>query len=308
MYLPRLAVCLAAIAVLAFAQENDIFARIRHAFPTPAEGERAAAELAHKNFAQVESLLAAQEPVRPAAIFALEGAVIFLAGDMPRAIEYFDRAARLAPLSQADSFTLAMALAKAGNDARARTVLTALSEEQPASALYVYWLGRLDYDQRRYQEAVAKLQRATELDPKAARAWDALGLAFDMQGRTDKALAAFERAGSLNRAGPHPSPWPPHNLGYLLLRMDRLHEAEAALRESLRYDPSLAVSSYHLARTLEKQGRDSEAIEEYKQAVAQDHGSSDACYSLAMLYRKLHRESEAQTMFAEYRRRKASPQ
>jgi len=193
-----------------------------------------------------------------------------------------------------------------GDDQHARQELTALAAKNPDRALYVYWLGRLDYDQRRYQEAIGKLQSAVKLDPASARSWDSLGLAFDMQGREQPALEAFEKAAALNREQPHASPWPPHNLGYLLLRMDRLPEAEAALRESLRYNPALTISQYHLGRTLEKLGRTADAIDFFKQAVASDPLATDACYSLALLYRKLHRDADAQSAFAEYRRRKGT--
>ncbi|MBV9156290.1 MAG: tetratricopeptide repeat protein, partial [Acidobacteriaceae bacterium] len=103
----------------------------------------------------------------------------------------------------------------------------------------------------------------------------------------------------------HPSPWPPHDLGFLLLRMDQLKEAEKSLRESLRYDPHLAQAHYHLGRVLEKEARAAEAIEEYRSAISADPASSNSYYSLALLYRKLHRKSEAAAMFAEYEKRKA---
>ena len=151
---------------------------------------------------------------------------------------------------------------------------------------------------------MAKLGKATQLDPQSARAWDSLGLAFDMQGQREQALSAFDKAVNLNRSQTHPSSWPPHDLGYLLLRMEKPTEAEAALRESLRYPPKLAQTHYYLGRVLEKEGRETEAVEEYRSAVAADTSSPDACYSLAMLYRKLHREAEAQAMFAEFRRRR----
>jgi tetratricopeptide (TPR) repeat protein len=125
-----------------------------------------------------------------------------------------------------------------------------------------------------------------------------------MQGLLGKALGAFEKAASLNREQAHPSPWPPHDLGYLLLRMDKSRDAEPALRESLHYDPKLAQAHYHLGRILEKEGRETEAIDEYVAAVSGDTQASDACYSLAMLYGKLHRDVEANAMFAEFKRRK----
>ncbi|HSU57931.1 MAG TPA: tetratricopeptide repeat protein [Bryobacteraceae bacterium] len=230
-----------------------------------------------------------------------------LDGDRSRRAELALRTVEARPVTsstEADRFVSAMALVKSGDDEKARAILADLSAEHPEKALYIYWLGRLDYDQRRYQEAVAKLRKAAELDPNSARIQDSLGNALDMQGLTDEALAAFQHSAELNHNLTHPSPWPPHDLGYLLLRMEKFQPAAAALRESLRYDPKLAQTHWYLGRTLEKQGEDAEAIEQYKQAVSADPASPDACYSLAMLYRNLHRESEAQAMFTEYKRRK----
>ena len=90
------------------------------------------------------------------------------------------------------------------------------------------------------------------------------------------------------------------------MRASRWVEAECALREALRYDPALAQAHYHLGRALEKQGRATQAIAEYKSAMAADRASPDSCYSLAMLYRKLHRSSEAAAMFAEYKARRSA--
>lgn len=205
---------------------------------------------------------------------------------------------------EADSFVSAMAFIKKGDDERARAILADLWAKHPDKPIYVYWLGRIDYDQRRYQEAVTKLRKAADLDPTSARIQDSLGNALDMQGLLDQALAAFQKSVELNRRIPHPSAWPPHDLGYLLLRMDKFKDAEAALRESLRYDPKLAQSHYYLGRTLEKEGRDQEAIEEYQQAVAGDRTSTDSCYSLALLYRRLHRDADANAMLTEYKKRK----
>lgn len=302
----RLIVLIGCFAACALGQSSDIFERLRKAPLPPGQGEAAAAALKQRDFAGVESILSRNAPPvlsQRAELLSLAGAVKFLAGDMAAAIADFDRAAAITPLSDADNFTLAMALVKGGDDARARTILTGLERKHPDSAIYLYWLGRIDYDQRRYQEAVAKLTRASQLDPNSARIWDSLGLAYDMQAKNDQALAALETAVKLNRPDRHPSPWPPHDLGYLLLRMERFPEAEAALRESLRYEPRLAQTHYYLGRTLEKEKKDTEAVEQYEAAVRMDPDASAACYSLAMLYRKLHRETEAAAMFAEYRKR-----
>ncbi len=302
----RVALCIMA-ATTACAQTGDIFQRLRSALAESGNGDLATAELEKKDFAAVERILAevkVPSPAQSAELISVQGVVAFLSGNMSAAVIDFQKASALSPLNDGDTFTLAMALVNLGEDAQARGLLTDLARKYPERSIYVYWLGRLDYDQRLYDIAVERLRKAAQLDPTSARAWDSLGLAFDMQGRMDQALAAFQRAVNLNRQQAHPSPWPPHNLGFLLLRMDQPKDAEMALRESLRYDSKLAQTHYHLGRTLEKEDRFSEAVEEYILAVSSDTASPDACYSLAMLYRKMHRDAEADAMFAEYKKRK----
>ncbi len=294
-------------ATTALAQPDDISHRLRNVLASAGSGEVAAAALANRDFARVEQMLAGLRPTTPAEtseILALTGAIEFLDGKMKPAAADFERASQLNFLKDADAFTYGMALVNLGDDSHARTLLTALAEKYPSRAIYVYWLGRLDYSQRRYVEAVEKLKRASDLDSQSARIWDSLGLAFDMQGRMNDAVDAFKKAANLNRVRAHPSPWPPHDFGFLLLRMDQPKQAESLFRESLHYNPDLSQAHYHLGRALEKEGRETEAIEEYRTAVSGDMSSADSCYSLAMLYRKLHRETEARAMFAEYKRRR----
>jgi tetratricopeptide (TPR) repeat protein len=306
--MPKMKFALLLIAVVVVqAQNNSIDGRLRRALEKSGTGETAVAELSNQRYTQVEEKLeqAKRSAEAPSAeLFSLQGAVAFLAGDMKASVLHFQEAARIAPLQDGDAFTLAMALANLGDDAASRAIVAELAQKHPQNGLYVYWLGRLDYDQRRYGEAVEKLKSAVNLDPNSPRFWDSLGLAYDMSGQVEQAHEAFEKAVSLNRTQPRLSPWPPHDLGYCLLRMDRPQEAEAALREALRYDSKLAQAHYHLGRTLEKEGRDAEAIEEYRAAVSDDASSPDACYSLAMLYRKLRRDTEANAMFVEYRKRR----
>jgi tetratricopeptide (TPR) repeat protein len=293
------------ITAAAAAQTGDIYQRLRTALG-PA-GESAVSELSRKNFAAVARMLSSSgtsDDSSRAEIASLQGAVAFLAGDMKAALLYFDRAAQIKPLADADAFTRAMALVELKDDQQAHLALAALAQKYPRRALYIYWLGRLDYDQHRYEDAVQELSKAVELDPQSARAWDSLGLAFDMQGKVEEARDAFQKAVTLNRSEPKPSPWPAHDFGSLMLRANRLPEAEAALRESLHYDPNLAPAHYHLARTLEREGKDQDALSEYRLAVNRDPTSTDACYSLALLYRKLHRDQDAEAMFAEYKKRK----
>jgi len=269
-------------------------------------------ELAHllaaKDFAGMEAVLehppAAESPPVAAERHALAGAVEFLEGQMYRAAQSFRVSDSLAPLDDTDRFTWAMALVRLGDAKSAREQLMRLDVAHPDNPFYLYWLARIDYTERLYGPAIEKLRRVIRIDPQASRAYDNLGLALDMQGHQDQAREEFEKAVALNRKLPHPSAWPPHNLGALLLRMQQFKAAEDALREALRYNPNFPMAHYHLGRVLEDENRDNDAIEEYRAATSGDQPIMEAFYSLGLLYRRHGRMEEAKAAFAAYRKLK----
>ncbi len=300
---------LAAVPLLA-QRTGGLAERIR-SVPLPAEQSQAlAASFSEKDFARMEAILGGAvstdlAPASAAELQALLGALEFVGGRMNLAVQAFRRAESLKPLDDHDRFTLAMALVNLGDVKASRAELMRLNESHPDQAIYLYWLARLDYGQRLYDEAVTKLNKVIRLDPDSVRGYDNLGLSFDMMGLTDEAQGAFAKAVVLNRKLAAPSPWPPHNLGYLLLRLQRFHEAEENLREALKYDPQFAVAHYHLGRVLESEGQDEAAIDEYKSAAALDRKIAEPLYSLGRLYLRHGRAAEAESVLAEYKRRKA---
>ena len=294
------------LAVVSLAQEpGNLLDRIRNSHLPPEQRDALAASFSAKDYARMEQILDGQSS-QSGEVQALLGAVAFLCGHTDRAALAFRKADAATPLGEPDRFTWAMALLNLGDARSARDQLTRLSAAHPDRPLYLYWLARIDYDQRLYEAAVVKLKRVIQLDPSSSRAYDNLGLAFDMMGEYEEARNAFLKAVELNRKLPEPSPWPPHNLGYLLLRLDLPKEAEAALRESLKYDPRLAISRYHLGRVLEAEGRDADAIPEYQSAATLDPKSPEPLYSLGILYRRSQHVAEADQAFAEYRKRRAA--
>ncbi len=262
-----------------------------------------------RDYSRVEALLRAAaraDTVNASCLLALLGAIEFVGGRIGPAARAFHDAEAAGALDARDRFTFAMSLVRLGDTAGARAQLDSLHLSHPEVPLYLYWLARIDYYQRRYEDSVQKFRQVIQLDPGSARAEDNLGLALDMLGRYDEARAAFTAAVALNRDLHPPSPWPPHNLGFLLLRLEKFSDAEAALQESLRYDSGFAQAHYHLGRVLEKENRPSEAVEEYRKAIALDTNSAEPCYSLGLLYRRLGRLPEATAALAEYEKRKAA--
>ena len=302
--------CLLLSAHLLAQQPDNLLERIRNTRLAPDKRQALATSFSAKDFAGVEEILnrevaAAGRSALAGELDALAGAVEFLRGRMGRAAMAFSQGDSLTPLGDPDRFTWAMALVNLGDGRGAREQLTRLTTSHPDTPLYIYWLARIDYDQRRYEDAIEKLNRVIRLDPLSARAYDNLGLALDMSGRPEEARGAFLKAVELNRKLPEPSPWPPHNLGYLLVRLLEFKDAETALRESLKYDPRLSTAHYHLGRALEGEGSDSEAIDEYRVAISLDPAGVEALYSLGLLYRRHDRRTEADAAFEEYKKLKA---
>jgi tetratricopeptide (TPR) repeat protein len=56
----------------------------------------------------------------------------------------------------------------------------------------------------RYAEAIERLQKTLEIDPKFARAYATLAGAYDQQGDRPRAVAVLEKAVSLSGGAPHP--------------------------------------------------------------------------------------------------------
>ena len=299
------------LCVPLLAQEpENLLERIRASHLPEQQRTELAAAFSAKDYARIEEVLdrqaaAAGASPQAAEFHALAGNAAFLNRRMERAIAAFRQADSRVPLGEPDRFMLAMALASTGDANSARQQLTRLNNSHPERPLYIYWLARLDYYQRMYRQAVEKLKQVILLDPTSVRAYNNLALAYDMMGESDEARAVFLKAVDLNRKLPNPSPWPPHDYGYLLLRLQQLKEAEAALRESVKYDPKLGTAHYHLGRTLEAEDRDNEAIEEYRAAISLDPTLIEALYSLGLLYRRHDRLAEAKAAFTEYKKRKA---
>jgi tetratricopeptide (TPR) repeat protein len=282
---------------------QGVESRIEQAPLAPEVRETVLKSLAARDYLTIESLLAASPSGQ---IQALLGAIEFVGGRVQQAASAFGRADGILPLDDRDRFTFAMAFANLGDNKSARAQLDKLLEHRPDQPLYLYWVGRLDYYQRRYEDAVATLNKVVKLDPGSARAWDSLGLAYDMMGESNNAEQAFARAVELNRKLQTPSPWPPMNYGALLFRVRKLPEAEANLREALRLEAGFAQAHYYLGRVLEQSGKDAEATTELLSATRLAPAMPEPWYTLGLLYRRQGRTEEAGKALAEYKKRRDS--
>ncbi len=239
---------------------------------------------------------------RAARLLAFAGTVYFLNQDYLNAAIAWKKSEAIAPLDAQLRFLLSMAYIRMGHPDWARPVLESLSAQNDKDPLYPYWLGRLDYDGHLYTNAIRQFQRAIELDPKMARAYDNLGLCYYYQNENELAVKNYEKAIELGHGSEHPSPWPYLNLAVTQQFLNRLDEAERNLREALRLDPAFAKAHFQLGSVLEDRQQPEEALKELREAARLDPAYAEPHMAMARVLHKLRQETQAREEAQVYQR------
>jgi tetratricopeptide (TPR) repeat protein len=259
-----------------------------------------------RDYLRAETLLAKEIDRTPEShsLLALLGRILFLDGKYLDCAIAMKKAAAISPLSDRDRFTLALSYVILNHRDWARPELERLARSDPREPLYPYWLGRLDYDAMQFKSAAANFQEALYLDPKLMKAYDNLGLTYEALGQYDDAIRIYQRAVLLNRGQPLPSPWPPLNLGTLLVKLGRHREAEVCLQESLRYDPRFPKALYQMGLLLEKEKKDEEAVRDLNLAAQYDPAYPEPHYILGRIYQRLGDKSKAKAEWQAFQKLK----
>jgi tetratricopeptide (TPR) repeat protein len=231
------------------------------------------------------------------------GEVFFLDHKFLNCAVAMSKADKLAPLGSDHRFTLALAYLAMKRPDWARPELDTLHRANPKNSLYVYWLGKLDFEDQQLPAAIEKFKEAIRLDPGSVKANDMLGVSNEVAGKNDEAVSYFEQAVRLNRRAVPPSAWPPLDYGSMLLKASKVPEAVPYLREAVRYEPKLAKAHYRLGCLLELQKKGDEAIAELKLAAALDPVDAEPWYALARIYRREGRKDEAANAASEFQKR-----
>src|SRR4029453_11349347 len=102
---------------------------------------------------------------------------------------------------------------------RARSTLLRLAEQQPRLAQAQFLLGRLAIETESWDEAIARLSAAVDLDPDHDGAWSALGAVYaEALHKSDEAIKVYQRAIKANPDNPAFA----EKLADLLIRLGRL--------------------------------------------------------------------------------------
>jgi tetratricopeptide (TPR) repeat protein len=130
-------------------------------------------------------------------------------------------------------------------------------------------------------QAVGEFQEAQkaagEKDPNQHLFWARMGEAYDLAGRNDEAINAYQQAVALkpDNAGYY------NNLGNLLARTGKIDDAKAAYTKSAELDPQQAALAWrNFGISLYQAGRMTEAIEPLQKATQMDPKNAQGWYLL----------------------------
>ena len=208
------------------------------------------------------------------------------------------KAETFGPLDAPNRLQLALAYVAMRRGDWARPELERLAAAEPLNTVYAYWLARLDYDDGRYDAAIARLRTVVEREPACVRAYDNLGLCYEAQHQPEEAVRQYREAIRRARETGEKWPWPFVNLGILLKQRGEMQEAEALFREALEADPTFAPALYNLGTVLEQTERTQDAVQMLRRAAAADPSYAEPHFALSRIYRHQGRTAEADAALA----------
>ena len=168
-----------------------------------------------------------------------------------------------------EHFERGIAFYKSNKTDSALEEFAAANKLAPENPLFLYWIGFLHLQERRYKEALEPLEKAVQLNPNAADAHLNLGNVYDGLERFDDAIREFKKVVTLQPTSADPL----YNLGSVyskLAKKDKrfFTEAIAAYKQAVKLNPKDAYIQDGLGYAQLNSGNFAAAIEAYEKATA----------------------------------------
>lgn len=153
-----------------------------------------------------------------------------------------------------------------------------------------FFAGRALLFEKKFPDAASLIEQSVRIDPNAAYAYNALGIAYLEQGQFDKAIPAFRDAA--HRA-PHWS-YPLHNEALARVESGDYQTAIRLYRQAMRLTPQYAYLPYNLGLVYQRVNRRKDAESSYRKAIAIAPDSAEAYNALGTLKASDGKAAEAE--------------
>jgi len=219
------------------------------------------------------------------------GWTLFQDGRTAEAVAEYRRALAGKPDHAKSHNNLALALVELGELEEAASHFKASLAIEPKAEIYSD-LGFIMAQLGNSQEALADYQKALDLDPNCASAHFNLAVTFVRAGAFAEAETHYRQA-----LPGRPTAETHNGLGYVLAQQGREDEAIAEFRKAIEVDPKFTPAYNNLAGALEEQGKFEDAAEYYRRSLA-EKPSASVYSALGNVLRQLGKSEEAAEQFA----------
>jgi tetratricopeptide (TPR) repeat protein len=142
----------------------------------------------------------------------------------------------------------------------------------------------------KYEEAIVKDQKAAELDPKYANAYSAWGSALDHVGKYGEAITKCEKSIELDPGDAYAY----NNWGNALDGLGKHENAIAKYQKAIELDPKFTWPYNNWGVALDNMGKYEEAVAEYQKATEIDPKYGKAWHNWGVALDQLGRHAEAE--------------
>jgi tetratricopeptide (TPR) repeat protein len=152
--------------------------------------------------------------------------------------------------------------------------------EQGETAEMYYNIGYIKTSQGKYGEAIVAFRKATQLDRLFAKAYEAMGRAYQKMGRKAEAEKALQRAADI------------------YMSKEKVEDAEDILKEIMEINPD-SVNIYNSLGVLSRRkGEFENALKHYQKALKIHPNSYQIYYNMGRLHLDLNDPGKAKTFFS----------
>jgi len=206
-----------------------------------------------------------------------DGEAAYRARKYTDATMIFERYVTQHPGKAEGHFLLGLSAWKGNDLAKAESAFDAALAVDPGHVKSLVNLSRVLIEQKRCDEAIAKLTRASDIEPTSGEVHRLLGRAYHVQGKAEAAVEAYRHAIDLDER----DAWSMNNLGLLLLEQQRADEALPLLVQAVELRKDVPAFHNNLGMALEHNGRFNAAAAAYAGALTADPAYDRAKQNLA---------------------------
>lgn len=238
----------------------------------------------------------ATKPQSDDALYLL-GYVRFRQDHSRESLETFARASKIRPPQASDLKIAALDYVLLNDYVSAARYLEQSLAMDPADNETLYHLGRVRYQQNRFDFAILAFETLLQRDPGNLKAEDNLGLCLEATGKSGAAISAYRKAIEMDTKAELHTEQPYLNLGKLLNTLIRESEARPVLMEAVKINESSASAHYELGRAEIALNHFEEARAQLEQAAALDPHNSAPHYLLGRVLSRMGRQQDAAAEF-----------